>query len=421
MCSNQYESNGQFLYQADLHRHHISIPDDNNIPRQGGGLYAVGLYFRLYHNQSDIIDDLPFDLSLCIDGSIRYLTSISVSVTLETENPAEDHLNGKLIDGNLGATSLALMGMIEVCVAQFNETEDNLCIIHWDMFKQWIHGVIKMRNHKLSNDNHLLVEGLAAKNLDKPWESSTYYDSETYLALARLSKFKNYLLSYLPKEDPLWNTINDIIVGADKYYYTFPHFEHDHHWVEQAWFDRWVTLNRDDNVAQNAFMDHYIVSVLMTDKWAQHTIYLNEGSIEHSKKKLHCEALEGVLDMLHAAEFTSPWLNESKYGKPVDENDEETPHDELYFWKMDLWQFVKDKYHNIKHYQYFKHKVDFYYESRYDGAFKSSIHSHDPPENIRVDYTQHCICALMKLQAFIYSDRSDQYDYIFELSLMCLI
>lgn len=412
LCSNQYETNGQFLYQADLHSHHISISDENNAPRQAGALYSVALYFRLYHNKPDIINTLPFDSLSCIDNSVQYLTSISISITLETDD--KQLLNGKLIDGNLGATSLAILGMIEICVTQFNKIESNLCIKHWDIFNQWIHGIIRMRNYKLRQDNHILKEGLAAEDLNKPFEFDKYYDAELYSALSRLLKFKNYMISYLPKEDLLWSMINDIIIGIDEYYLTYNHFI-DYHWLEQAWFDRWVTLNRDDNTQQNPFIDHYMVSILMKDKWNEQWIYLNQAGSDISKKKLQCYAVEGILDMLHAAKIASPFLNESKYGEPINKNDSSIPYDELYFWKKDLWNFVETKYHNIRYNQYFKREVDFYYESKYDGAFSQS-NPQNPPNHIRIDDTQHCICALMKLQQFIYSNRSNNYDYMFELS-----
>ena len=201
MCSNQFTSNGQFLYELKLHQDKITIDlNENNMPRQAGALYSVALYFRLYHTNHDIIDQFSFSIIECIDNSIQYLTSMSIPVEFEgeggTKNDILNHNNelyGKLIDGNVGATALGIMGMIEICVTQYNIIQNNLCISNLDIFKSWIKGLISMRNYKLKQDDNILSQGAFPRDLNKLSESSEFDDGEGYVAFARLMKFQNYL------------------------------------------------------------------------------------------------------------------------------------------------------------------------------------------------------------------------------------
>jgi len=77
---------------------------------------------------------------------------------------------------------------------------------------------------------------------------------------------------------------------------------------------------------------------------------------------------------------------------------------ELLEWK--LWDELKAKYRVLTTKQLFADAVDFYFESRFDGAFLTD----DVAANfMRIDDTQHCLCALIKMQSLWYGDSMDAH------------
>ena len=172
MCNNQFVSNGQFLYEAYLKENSIDFdPTSNNMPRQAGGLYAIGMYYRLNQDHTDN----EFSIAQCMHNSIQYLKYMSVQVQF---NKSIELNNGELIDGCTGATALAVMGMVEICTV-----DQDICNQYLDTFKSWIQGLISIRYYKLAVDNNTLASGAFGSKLSKPESSSDYYDSEAYLAL----------------------------------------------------------------------------------------------------------------------------------------------------------------------------------------------------------------------------------------------
>eukprot|EP01083_Nonionella_stella_P254047 873528_1 len=173
MCINQFKSNGQFLYELELEDNEIIIDvDQNNGPRQGGGLYGIGMYYRLNYNKHN--NDLKgFSIINCIDNSMKYLQSTSKRINFVSNL---NNKNGELIGGNTGATALAIMGLIEICIIN-----DNICEKYSNQFIEWIKGLITMRNYKLiAIDNQTLNKGAFTKKLLKKYRNKTspYYDSE---------------------------------------------------------------------------------------------------------------------------------------------------------------------------------------------------------------------------------------------------
>ena len=179
MCSNQFESNGQFLYEAYLKDNSIEYdPTNNNMPRQAGGLYALGMYYKFNRNQSQTLEG--FSTTECIHNSIQYLRSMSVDVQYNTFMQLP-YKTGQLVDGCTGATALAVMGMVEICVA-----DQQICQEYIETINSWIQGLITMRYYKLETDNNTLAEGAFGSTLTTPGHSSDYYDSEAYLAFTRI-------------------------------------------------------------------------------------------------------------------------------------------------------------------------------------------------------------------------------------------
>ena len=59
----------------------------------------------------------------------------------------------------------------------------------------------------------------------------------------------------------------------------------------------------------------------------------------------------------------------------------------------------------------FSEEMELYFESRFDGTFTNGDGDVD---HSRVDYTQHCICALMKVESLLFRDTlgaSGYYSY----------
>eukprot|EP01084_Bolivina_argentea_P155892 271650_1 len=259
MCINQFDSNGQFLYEIKLKPDTIEIDTHlNNAARQGGGLYAIGLYYRLNHQHHNDKTQ-GFSITDCIDNTMRYLTSKSVPIvfaseTLQIFNQKTIENIGELYDASTGATALALLGLIDICIIN-----DNMCHKYMNQFKLWIQGIITMRNHKLITiDQRILNEGAFAKNLISSEYNSAYYDSESYLALSKLLKYKQHLMDNI-NDCELWDEIFDIINGLDEYYIEYK-YEDDTHWLIQAWYNRWVLLNTNINTIDN-FMNYYMIQI----------------------------------------------------------------------------------------------------------------------------------------------------------------
>ena len=226
MCVNQRD-NGQFLYEVEFKEDHIEIdPEENNMPRQAGGLYAVGLYYRLNHQRPGF-SNLDFSITDCIDNAVSYLSSLSVGadyIYSESQDTAE------LIDGNTGATALALLGMIEICIA-----DHSLCRQYLSSpLLPWIEGLLAMRRHKMAEDGMALKEGAFSKNNDDDDESSEYYDAEAYLAVSRLVKYRDSLYPLIPDES-LWDELEVTVRGVDEYFMEYTDQE-DTHWLLQSWY-----------------------------------------------------------------------------------------------------------------------------------------------------------------------------------------
>mmetsp|Transcript_45645 Transcript_45645/g.73042 ORF Transcript_45645/g.73042 Transcript_45645/m.73042 type:complete len:562 (-) Transcript_45645:315-2000(-) len=425
MCSNQYESNGQFLYQFDLHKNHIEVVDDNNNVRQAGGLYSIGQYYRMLYasevtndneamaeTQNTRLNPNHFSVADCLTNSIRYLQNISESFTNTNLRHLHQLNTGSLIDGNTGATALALLGMIEICVAEQQNRDllqtHNLCHTYLPQIRSWIAGLLLMRHAKLQTDLYMLRRGAFSQNLEDPAsESSAYYDAESYLALSRLLKYQHFLTAYIASSDELWSHIAQTATVLDEYFMQYKH-EDDAHWALQAWFDRWVTFNFD--APRNKFMDRYMVAHLMKHKW----IELMGDSIDlhddYVLLKSSCASLEAGVDILHAVHVASDALTNFT---EIEHLQQYALHDELREFKQDVWDILRFKFEVLFTKQLFEYEADFYYEAKYDGAFLGD--NMDALEQVRVDNTQHCISALMKLYSLFYVNVSaDSHSYTFD-------
>ena len=117
--------------------------------------------------------------------------------------------------------------------------------------------------------------------------------------------------------------------------------------------------------------------------------------------------MEAVIDGMFAANAA---INGSAYIKTSDQS-------ALRLFEWDLWDEIKAKYHVMTTKQLFEDGVDFYFESKYDGAFLTD----DMAANfMRIDDTQHCLCALIKMKSVLYGNNMDPansyYKYNDELS-----
>merc|ERR1712130_486123 len=180
--------------------------------------------------------------------------------------------------------------------------------------------------------------------------------------------------------DALWNDIKNIVNGLDEYYLKYGD-ENDAHWLIQSWFERWIVLNDRLNATHspNNFMNHYIVSVLMKNKL--------ETRMDITSNIGRCYLVEAMLDVMYATKYS---IDHSQY--KYDENDP------FYLFNQTLSNVVQKRYNILSQNQLFKDKVDFYFESRFDGAFVGDGDN----KRIRIDDTQHCLCALMKIHTFYY-------------------
>merc|ERR1719474_1236949 len=182
------------------------------------------MYYRLNHQHAD-----KRMMTRCLDNVMGYLQTNSVPLDLNlshsdsaassllTPMDSVPPLSGELIDGNTGATALAIMGMVEVCMVDID-----LCMAHLDAFKTWIHGLISMRSFKVHRDGQALKRGAFAMSTALPLESADFYDGEGYLALSRLTKHRESLYPYIPRSDAVWREVDGTVRGLDEYFIAFP-------------------------------------------------------------------------------------------------------------------------------------------------------------------------------------------------------
>eukprot|EP01083_Nonionella_stella_P310324 1102143_1 len=373
MCTNQNELNGEFLHEPVLHKDSVKIDTKpNNMARQSGGLYAIAMYYRLNRHQHNDAEQ-GFSITECIHHSIRYIQNMSVT----TNDPNTGTF--ALVDGSTGATALSLLGMIEICVI-----DRALCGEYSNQFLLWIQGLITMRQHKLTNDRNILTHGAFSKKVKHLDESTAYYDSESYLALSRLLQHKKHLLLVIKEKDMLWNTVQDIVNGLDEYYIQY-RTQSDAHWLIQAWFTRWIVLNSQTN----NFMNHYMVSDLMKPKL--------EAIIRPHVHMARCHLMEAVVDVIDAIQIT---IDTSQYTVNAS--------NPLRVFRDLLWDLLQKRYVSMTANQLFDAKVNFYFESRFDGGFVGDrVKAND---ELRIDNTQHCVIALMKIQNLLFMN--DDYNGI---------
>jgi len=186
--------------------------------------------------------------------------------------------------------------------------------------------------------------------------------------------------------------------GLDEYFIKYRH-QNDAHWVLQSWFDRFVVLNNDNdgNGVVNNFMNHYIVSTLMMDK-------LDEDEKKYpfiADKTGRCSQVEAMVDVMYAIQVI---IDSSEY--KTSDNLES-----LHKSKDDIWNGIKERYKVITLHQRFESKFQrlFIDESSFDGSFISDVPFDGPTDHdvIRLDGTQHCVCALMKLNMFLYFEETE--------------
>ncbi len=324
MCINQFKSNGQFLYEIELTNDSILIDvEKNNYPRQGGGLYGIGMYYRLNHNKHNTILK-GFSIINCIDNTMRYLQSHSKTIKSKYISNNNENINGELISGNTGATSLAFMGLIDICIIN-----DNICSKYSSQFELWLHGLITMRNHKLITiDNNTLHKGAFAKKTTTNFQnkSSLYYDSESYVVLSKLLQYKQHLITNIvSNNNKIWTDIRNILERLDEYYIEF-RGEDDAHWLIQAWYNRWVLLNSQNTNTIDNFVNYYMIEILMKNT-------LNSPmNIEYSGAR--CYLVEANTDVMYAVNVL---INNSKHNNQKQNNS-------LYIWNDLLYKILNNIY-----------------------------------------------------------------------------
>jgi len=410
ICGTQklWNSDGRFLYEFLIHDDNITISDDNSITRQSGALYSVAFYYRLlYHNEwmHDIAHDHDFSVTQCMDDALQYLANNSIAIASGVSTTAV--AAGQLIDNSTGATALAVLAVIDICVAEQNkgnELHTHLCSTHMARFKSWVRGLISMRARKLAFDDHALKLGAFQKHISPSTESDTCeysvsVDAEAYLALARLLQFENYLCVHIASDDALWRDIKTAVTGLDEYYLAFRD-EDDTHWLLQAWFTRWVTMSAQvTQSAENIFLDRLMVTELLRQKWEEKALKM---LLNDDDEKAMCYVFEGAVDVMHAAMFyvqQQQLLDQDDVNNALladDDGDESMK--SMQRFSDDLWHTLQRKYAVISGKQLFADKVAFYFDARYNGAFQSDFHWN----RVRIDTTQHCVSMLMKLYSLLY-------------------
>ena len=131
------------------------------------------------------------------------------------------------------------------------------------------------------------------------------------------------------------------------------------------------------------------MSTLIRDKVESELVDARKSSSYSEKDK--CALMEGLVDSVHAVGMV---MNGSQYESSPDVL-------ALEGLETDLWSVLEDKYGVISSHQIFADAMELHFESRFEGTFTNGDGDRD---HSRVDYTQHCICALMKVESLLFRD-----------------
>merc|ERR1719361_525009 len=135
-----------------------------------------------------------------------------------------------------------------------------------------------------------------------------------------------------------------------------------------------------------------LVTNLIREKLENDLVEAKKSS--HYSEKDKCALMEGLVDSVHAIGVV---INGSHY--------ESTPATlTLEGLQTDLWDVMEEKYGVITAHQIFGEDMEsenLHFEDRFEGTFTNGDGERD---HSRVDYTQHCICALMKVESMLFQD-----------------
>merc|ERR1712228_1046274 len=254
--------------------------------------------------------------------------------------------------------------------------------------KAWINGLLTMREYKLLSNQHQLSQGAFAERIASPTDYNKQYDAESYFAFCRILKYKKALTYHINSDDLIWSAIEVVIEGLDEYYIQYTD-DDNAHWIVQSWHDRWIQFNH--------FINYFMIN-LMKDK-LQNVI---SPKLENVSR---CHLVEAMVDTLHAIKLS---IDSSQY--------QQQKNDSLILFRDVLIALIPKRFEYISTKQLFADEVDFYFESRFDGAFVGDVDA----QKIRID-SVHCLCALMKIDLFYYQAQKDEnldmldFDYFFGL------
>ncbi len=165
------EENGHFAYEyvpyEDVYK------NDDNIVRQAGALYALGEVARKSKTENK-------DTNGAIEKSIRYFESLSTEHEFEGENIRCIQKSERSKLCKLGATSLALVGILGYVEANPKKAKD-----YEDLIEGYVAFILKAKKEKTGfRDQYEIGEGFRGET------ESSFSNGEALLALVRYYDYK---------------------------------------------------------------------------------------------------------------------------------------------------------------------------------------------------------------------------------------
>ncbi len=330
------EMNGHFKYE--YHPYDNVYSDDDNIVRQAGTLFAIGEILR--RDRRD-----PLDINETAVGAIGYFEDVSPTGEFKGETFRCVAYHSKSSRCPLGATSLALLGILNV-VESDSKTDDS----YRSLINDYRTFILVMQKENGGFRNTFRTDRTAQSETESPFSNG-----EALLALARLYQYN---------PDP---EVKDAITSALYYLTTVPYDTALYLWIMAA------LKEIDSDIAQSA-----VAYARDFTLWR-----IEHGKYQRSSSQNFCAFTEGVVSALSVLKDTIP---EETYSKIKKEGDRGIRmNHSLQITKKDTHRaFITEGTLTIS---------ALHEPSLGIGGF---LTSEETPTQ-RIDYTQHCISASLQM------------------------